>query len=254
MKKKLVHFQILKRTNPRAKKTALRFILAKSIYRPKDLKEYDVILMNELYLSLADDMVRNESWFLKNKRWHRDAGQRLIFVNHLFEKNFCSKLSTRKHFFQESDFDFSEPLSPRAFRGLEADASFQRQLGRMLRIGREELVRHEQKHIGVGYKDKGARRDPSKDGSPSWQEVAMTRKKMKTNDDWKRLWREIETSEINTEDDVEPGQEFPNQPRISHAKQILDFVVEANAPAPRLEILCFGKIAANDEVFLAELD
>lgn len=28
-------------------------------------------------------------------------------------------------------------------------------------------------YIGVGYKDKGTRRDPSWDGSPSWQEVAM---------------------------------------------------------------------------------
>jgi len=124
----------------------------------------------------------------------------------------------------------------------------------MLKIGREELVRHDQKHIGVGYKDKGARRDPSKDGSPSWQEVAMTRKKMKTMDEWKKLRREIETSEIESEDHVEPGQEFPNQPRISHVTKILDFVVEANAPAPQLEKICYGKIAANDEVFLAELD
>lgn len=29
-------------------------------------------------------------------------------------------------------------------------------------------------YIGVGYKDKGSRRDPAYDGSPSWQEVAMS--------------------------------------------------------------------------------
>ena len=28
--------------------------------------------------------------------------------------------------------------------------------------------------IGVGYRDKGTRRDQAKDGSPSWQEVAMS--------------------------------------------------------------------------------
>lgn len=31
-------------------------------------------------------------------------------------------------------------------------------------------------YIGVGYKDKGTRRDPAYDGSPSWQEVAMDRR------------------------------------------------------------------------------
>jgi len=31
-------------------------------------------------------------------------------------------------------------------------------------------------YIGVGYKDKGTRRDPAKDGTPSWQEVAMDRR------------------------------------------------------------------------------
>lgn len=30
--------------------------------------------------------------------------------------------------------------------------------------------------IGVGYKDKGSRRNPAKDGSPSWQEVTMDRR------------------------------------------------------------------------------
>jgi len=30
--------------------------------------------------------------------------------------------------------------------------------------------------LGVGYKDKGNRRDPAKDGSPSWQEVAVSEK------------------------------------------------------------------------------
>jgi len=29
------------------------------------------------------------------------------------------------------------------------------------------------RYIGVGYKDKGHRRDPAYDGRPSWQEVAM---------------------------------------------------------------------------------
>jgi hypothetical protein len=31
-------------------------------------------------------------------------------------------------------------------------------------------------YIGVGYKDKGTRRDPAYDGSPGWQEVAMSLK------------------------------------------------------------------------------
>lgn len=31
-------------------------------------------------------------------------------------------------------------------------------------------------YIGVGYKDKGTRRDTAQDGSPSWQEVAMDRR------------------------------------------------------------------------------
>jgi hypothetical protein len=30
--------------------------------------------------------------------------------------------------------------------------------------------------VGVGYKDKGNRRDPAVDGSPSWQEVATSSK------------------------------------------------------------------------------
>jgi len=29
--------------------------------------------------------------------------------------------------------------------------------------------------IGVGYKDKGTKRDPAIDGSPNWKEVAMAR-------------------------------------------------------------------------------
>jgi len=31
-----------------------------------------------------------------------------------------------------------------------------------------------QRYIGVGYRDKGATTEPSKDGSPSWKEVAVT--------------------------------------------------------------------------------
>jgi hypothetical protein len=36
--------------------------------------------------------------------------------------------------------------------------------------------------IGVGYRDKGALRDKAKDGSPSWQEVAMSLKIIEDKD------------------------------------------------------------------------
>jgi hypothetical protein len=46
-------------------------------------------------------------------------------------------------------------------------------------------------YIRVGYKDKGTRRDPSWDGSPSWQEVAMAnteKLKWKQNQDQRKCW------------------------------------------------------------------
>lgn len=254
--KKQVHYQILKKTTPTVKKTVLRFIFAKSVYRPKSLEKYDIILMNEVYLSLVDDLIRNASFYNKHCSFFGRAGSRIKFINDLYETSYASKLPTRKHFFQEKDHDYSEPLSPRAFRGLESDAAFQRQYSSLLKMGRESLVRREEKYIGVGYKDKGARRDRATDGSPAWQEVAMARKVLMTNSDWDRLMREIEVeSQVGqTTESVDASMQDQTRVPPGSAAKILDFVNEANAPLEKLRILSFGKAAANDDVYIAELD
>lgn len=211
--------------------------------------------MNELYLSLTEDLVRNASFYNKHFKFFSTAVKRIKFVNDLYETNFASQLPTRKHFFQEEDHDYSEPLSPRAFRGLESDAYFQKKYGRMLKIGKEELVIHEQKYIGVGYKDKGARRDPAKDGSPAWQEVAMTRKNMTKNSDWEKLLRESEIDQLDEQiDESNSDTELENQIPPRNVGKILEFVNEANAPLLELRKLSYGPVAANDDLYIAELD
>lgn len=252
--KKQVHFQILRKASPTVKRSALRFIFAKSIYRPKELEKYDIILMNELYLSLADDLVRNASFYDKYKLFFSNAVKRIKFINDLYETSFVEKLSTRKHYFVESDHDYSDPLSPRAFRGLESDAAFQRQYSRLLKLGREDLIRIDERYIGVGYKDKGARRDPAKDGSPAWQEVAMARKLLMKNSDWNKLHREYEVNRTispsvqSNEDCQQP------EPTAGYAARILDFVEEANAPITYLKRLAYDGVAANDDLYIASLD
>lgn len=253
MTKRKLHYQILKKTNPTTKITSTRFILAKATYEPQTLTEYDIILMNELFLGLLDDVERNKSFHDKHMSYITSVIRKISFVNDLFQTLSTAQLSTEKFSsFEEQHHMTDRPLSPRAFLGLKNDRNFQRKFERLLRVGQEETFVPDQKHIGVGYKDKGARRVPSTDGSPSWQDIASRGRYLKNNNGWEKLMREIDVDKAVRGRNFS-GEDQAIQPTNSQIQKILELVESTKYSPLDLKEIVKKDMAANDPIFLASL-
>lgn len=250
MKRKL-HYQVLKKINPTAKITATRFLIAKSVYEPAKLEEYDILLINELVLGLLDDTSFNKSFSEKYDNLVFDAVGKLKFINALYQKQVSSQLSTKIYSeFQEADHEFSNPLSPRAYLGLKSDRSFQRKLNNYLRVGEEETFVLANRYIGVGYKDKGDSRNSAIDGSPSWQEVASKGSGVKDNKSWEKLIREINISTAVSGSKLDQQN---HQPKLdsNQIHRVMELVKETEFQfADFHRVINHRSKSANDEVFL----
>lgn len=148
--------------------TIFRFLLAKSVYDAEDgLRLDEYLALMEAYLRLRE--ARDPTFLEKYGEW-------LITI-----QPFIASLAEVKTF----------PLlpkkrSPELERALSpllpsASAYFGYKRNPTIRQGFVISVRNPfippsklppPRFIGVGYKDKGTRRDPAKDGSPRWQDVA----------------------------------------------------------------------------------
>jgi hypothetical protein len=141
--------------------TLLRFMLAKLWHSEDGISIEEFLLIHELYYDLVEI---TECCFLeKNKNLLETTAKLLVLISNnrsfpLINKNI------------EKEPPTGIP-SKREYFGLVG----QRDLKKSYRlVFRDTIVPPRlppDRYIGVGYKDKGSRRNPAKDGSGSWQEI-----------------------------------------------------------------------------------
>lgn len=151
--------------------TLYRFLFAKLVYASEGLSLEEYLLFHHLYYDLTD-LVEKDPLFCAKYKFQFEkmesimkqlGGVRVFPV--ILEESCKEKI---KRIFIE------ELPTQRAYLGLAG----QRDLRSCFRLVLNDTIVPKKvppkRFIGVGYKDKGSRRDPAYDGSPSWQEVATT--------------------------------------------------------------------------------
>jgi hypothetical protein len=154
------------------KVTLLRFLLAKLVYGKEgeglSVEEYLVFL--ELFFGLEGTTDPNLV-----RKWKESFEKLSTLIPALSEIREFPIVLGEPSRDALVEFFGGDPLLPKpeAFYGLMG----QRELRNSFRVQfKSSWVPPKQvvRYIGVGYKDKGSRRFPELDGSPSWQEVATT--------------------------------------------------------------------------------
>jgi len=187
------------------KKNLFRFLLAKLIYEEQEGLHLDEFLVLwELLLNLQELSLREKSFSEKH-------GDFFSEVNY----EFFERLSTRQEFpiRLEADPEDKEvlrqmfsPLLPSksAYFGLKGQKGIRS--GFLISFTDQLPIRKlpEGRRIGVGYRDKGSRRDLSKDGSPDWREVSQNSQEM--------VIRAVETLTCVSRDDPTFNWDLVNNP------------------------------------------
>jgi len=153
--------------------TLLRFLVAKTVFDSNGLGIESLLTINELYLNQIKKASLDRVFSDKYSLWLNTIGSFIERLNQ--EKSFPIRVDKKQ-------LDVVEKLlkpflpSERAYRGYQKDDRIVRSFSVSFR---NHIVppnkRVSARYIGVGYRDKGSRRQPELDGSPSWQEVSMSR-------------------------------------------------------------------------------
>lgn len=158
------------------KKDLFRFLLAKMLYeREEGLHLDEFLVLWELYLQLMETISKDPSFREKYGEFFQNS---FIFFRELgSQKVFPIRIEEQGHLqYLERIAQVLEPMLPSrsAYFGLKGQKSLKS--GFSLVFQDELLSRKipEGRRIGVGYRDKGSRRDLAFDGSPDWREVAMS--------------------------------------------------------------------------------
>jgi hypothetical protein len=147
------------------KVTLHKFLMAKMLIDEEGLHLDEYIVLNELHFNLLEN--QEKDFLNKNSNYLRKSGKLLSLVsqNLVFPMVIKQKPS-------ETYLSQNEIPTRRQYYGLKG----QRDLRNSFRLILNDTIIHpkipDERYIGVGYKDKGSRRQPNLDGSPSWQEVA----------------------------------------------------------------------------------
>lgn len=150
--------------------TLFRFLLAKLVYDDVDglhLDEY--LVLNELYFNNL--LSKTDPSFVKK------YGEWLVSIQPFLQaiagaRQFPARLTKMSHT-EQIYVQFLEPYLPskNAFFGLRGNRDLRRSWALILNNALPPQRKLDKRVIGVGYKDKGARKDPH-EGSPDWKEVA----------------------------------------------------------------------------------
>lgn len=151
--------------------TLFRFLLAKLVYEEADsgLSVEEYLVLCELYLSLTlstdPSVVEKYGSDLKGLEplFHKlhEVTSFPIRLENEFRTELKLQLQQRIGLFP----------SPQAYFGLRGSRDLRRSFLVTFRSSLFPKVPNK-RYIGVGYKDKGTRRNPATNGTPSWQEVA----------------------------------------------------------------------------------
>jgi hypothetical protein len=152
------------------KVTLFRFLLAKLVHGKEEqgLSLEEFLVFHELYVQLLDS---RDPLFVQ--KWETSLGkvsQIMVATAGFSEFPVILDTESRDKIRELLGDDLLLP-SPEAYFGLMGN----RDLRTSFRIQfRSQWVppKRVERYIGVGYKDKGTRRAPELDGSPSWQRVA----------------------------------------------------------------------------------
>jgi len=157
----------------RAKRITLqRYLLAKILYEKEKFNIADLGALFENQLWLERKCGTEEDFKKKFGRSLEVLSELLKLINFRVQISEKAINGFRKKLLDSELKDFIFPR--RNFQSIRT------QYGKFYQLSKEysELYSkirkvREVRRIGIGYRDKGTRKDPAKDGSPSWQEVAL---------------------------------------------------------------------------------
>lgn len=158
------------------KKDLFRFLLAKMLYeREEGLHLDEFLVLWELYLQLLEIQSKDPSFREKYETFFRNSF--IFFRKSGSQKEFPIRIEDEGNLqYLERIASVLEPMLPSrsAYFGLKGQKNLKS--GFSLVFESELLSRKipEGRRIGVGYRDKGSRRDQAFDGSPDWREVACS--------------------------------------------------------------------------------
>lgn len=156
------------------KKNLFRFLLAKLIYEADEGLHLDEFLVLwELLLDLQDLSNQDPSFEEKYGNFFKEDN-RIFFKKISLAQEFPIRIEADPKN-TEILISMFEPLLPSrsAYFGLKGQKEIRS--GFLISFTSELPLRKipEGRRIGVGYRDKGSRRDPALDGSPDWREVSQ---------------------------------------------------------------------------------
>jgi len=150
------------------RKTLFRFLLAKMMYEDSGIHLDEYLVLFSLYYDLqqiedAGFSKKYDDWFSRHDRFFRELGQATHFPVRLNMENITEHLLKQM-----------SPLLPskQAYFGLKGQRNIRLGYEVQLNSSLPPVRVRPKAYIGVGYRDKGTRRDFAKNGNPSWQEVS----------------------------------------------------------------------------------
>jgi len=150
------------------RKTLFRFLLAKMMYEESGIHLDEYLVLYSLYhdLQLIEDAgfrEKYDDWFSRHFSFFLELGRATHFPVRLCQENITEHLLKQM-----------SPLLPskQAYFGLKGQRNIRLGYEVQLNSSLPPVRVRPKAYIGVGYRDKGTRRDLAKNGSPSWQEVS----------------------------------------------------------------------------------
>jgi len=150
------------------RKTLFRFLLAKLMFEEDGLHLDEYLTLFSLYCDLCDIedeafRLKYDDWFSRHYRFFSELAKASTFPVRLNMENVTDVLLKQM-----------SPLLPskQAYFGLKGQRNIRLGFEIQLNSNLPPVRIRPKAFIGVGYRDKGTRRDYAKNGSPSWQEVS----------------------------------------------------------------------------------
>ena len=148
--------------------TLFRFLTAKILYDEEGLHLDEFIVLFELYYDLigqTDPSFSNKysEWFSSSERFFEVIAQGKVFPLRLKQSEKVQELQS-----------ILQPVLPSksAYFGLKGQRNLRNSFHIILNDHLPPVKVKPKSFIGVGYRDKGTRKNTALDGSPSWQEVS----------------------------------------------------------------------------------
>jgi hypothetical protein len=145
-------------------------LVAKVAYEIEEVSFQDVLTLYDNLL-WCQDKATKEIGFAQKFGKSLSSLTEILKATRFHPASFQTTLKGLSKKFRAELEDFSIPK--RNFRGVERHVKGLYQIVPHRESGIPTNQLPSKPYIGVGYKDKGHRRDPAWDGSPSWQDVAM---------------------------------------------------------------------------------